>query len=258
MVWAAVSRSFSVAAESGPAISRSTSRGVPATRWAVSSVPASAPCRTPVPAGAPDAREPGREAGSCRSCSHAVDASPCLRYSGVVTPPASLEPSGRYGPAAIGPVRPGRALAVLTCDEFVVVAAVCRAHPADVREALDAVVERTHIGHHMAPRPFCKIAGQRLYLEPGHRRRHCSVTVSFERIRRVVAALATAASKEMVTRRKRARSQGGARRVDDRQRRQHPRCRRRPRGSTRDAPAPRSDESRSALTPKHPEVLHEG
>ena len=34
----AVSRSFRVAAESGPAISRSTSRGVPVARWAVSQV----------------------------------------------------------------------------------------------------------------------------------------------------------------------------------------------------------------------------
>ena len=144
------------------------------------SAPASAPCRSPAPADVPHAHGSGREA-DCRSCSQTVDVSPCLRYSG-------LEPSGRYGPAAIGPVRPGRSLAVWTCDEFVVVAAVCRAHPADVREALDAVVEGAHIGHHMAPRSFCKIAGQRLYLEPGHRRRHRAVTVSLERIRRVIAA----------------------------------------------------------------------
>ena len=49
-------------------------------RWRRRSAPAAAPCRSPAPAGAPHTREPGREAGSCRSCSHTVDASPCLRY----------------------------------------------------------------------------------------------------------------------------------------------------------------------------------
>ena len=52
---------------------------------------------------------------------------------------------------------------MVTCDKFVVGAAVCRAHPADVRESSNTVVERAHIGHHMAPRSFCKIAGQRIY-----------------------------------------------------------------------------------------------
>ena len=52
---------------------------------------------------------------------------------------------------------------MVTCDKFVVGAAVCRAHPADVRESSNTVVESAHIGQHMAPRAFCKIAGQRIY-----------------------------------------------------------------------------------------------